>query len=98
METNTAIEKPRDRADAFKTEGATALLIYGSRARGTHRPDSDLDVFVDYDPGKKFTLFNLAGVKLVIEDELNIEAHVTTRDSLHPKLKDEIERQAVRVY
>ena len=98
METNTAIEKLRDRAHAFRTEGATALFIYGSRARGTHRPDSDLDVFVDYDPGKKFTLFNLAGVKLLIEDELNIEAHVTTRDSLHPKLKDEIERQAVRVY
>ncbi len=98
METHVAIETLRRQADALKAEGATALFVYGSRARGTHRPDSDLDVFVDYDPDRKFSLFDLAGIKLLIEDALELAAHVTTRDSLHPKLKAEIERQAIRVF
>ena len=35
---------------AIRDLGVTALWIYGSRARGDHRPDSDLDAMVDYDP------------------------------------------------
>ncbi|MGQ0672584.1 MAG: nucleotidyltransferase family protein [Hyphomicrobium sp.] len=98
METRLAIDMLRRRADAFKAEGATALYLYGSRARGTHRPDSDLDIFVDYDPSQKFTLFDLAGIKILVEDLLTIEAHVTTRDSLHPELKPVIEREAIKVF
>ena len=67
-------------------------------ARGDHRPDSDVDLFVDYDPSKPFSLFDLAGIKLLIDEALDLEAHVTTRDSLHPKLRDRIERQAIRVF
>jgi hypothetical protein len=29
------------RANAIRARGATALYLYGSRARGDHRPDSD---------------------------------------------------------
>jgi predicted nucleotidyltransferase len=35
---------------ALRANGATGLYIFGSRARGTNRPDSDLDLFIDYDP------------------------------------------------
>jgi predicted nucleotidyltransferase len=84
--------------DAIRAEGATALYIYGSRARGDHRPDSDLDVFVEYDPASRFSLLDLAGIYNVISDQTGLKVSITTRDSLHPKLKPEIERQAVRVF
>ena len=74
------------------------MFVYGSRARGTNRPDSDLDVFVDHDSERKFSLLDLAGIKLLIEDIVGLEAHVTTRSSLHPKLKPEIERHAIRIF
>jgi hypothetical protein len=70
----------------------------GRAARGSSRPDSDLDVFVEYDPARKFSLLDLAGLKLLIEEELGLEAHITTRDSLHPRLKPSIEPQAIQVY
>jgi uncharacterized protein len=83
---------------ALEAEGATALYVYGSRARDDHRIDSDLDVFIDYDPAKKFSLFDLAGIKLVIEEHLGLETHVTTRDALFPRLRAVIEKQAIKVF
>ncbi len=85
-------------ADVIKAEGATALFVYGSRARGSERPDSDLDVFVDYAPGSGFSLMHLAGIKLALEDSLGLDVSVTTRNSLHPLMKDDIEHEAIRVF
>ncbi len=48
-------------ADAIKAEEATALYIYGSRARGMGREESDLDVVVDCEPGFGFSLIRSFG-------------------------------------
>ena len=38
---------------ALHENGATGLFMFGSRALGVSRPDSDLDRFIDYDPESK---------------------------------------------
>lgn len=97
MNRNEAISALRSCADAIKSHGATSLYLFGSSARDSAGPDSDLDLFVDYDAGT-FSLVDLVDIKLYLEDRLGIAVDVTTRDSLHPMLRRGIETSAVRVF
>jgi predicted nucleotidyltransferase len=83
---------------ALRENGATGLFIFGSRALGTERPDSDLDLFIDYDPAAKIpNMFRLMQIEEKISDALGIPVTITTRDALHPLMKSSMERDAVRV-
>ena len=81
---------------AIRDLGVTALYIYGSRGRGEERPDSDLDVFVDFDPAK-FTFVELVELEDMLSRELGLKVQLGTHDALHPLMKPAIERDAVRV-
>ena len=93
-----AIAKLKGCADAIKALGATSLFLFGSTARDENNSNSDLDLFVDYDPNGKFNALDLVDIKFFLEDRLGIDVDVTTRDSLHPMLRDDIEKSAVRVF
>lgn len=98
MDRATIIERIKAKEEAIRKEGATHLYLFGSRARGDNRPTSDLDVYVDYDYDKKFSLLDLAGIKIALEDELGLDVHITTKSSLHPMLREKIEAQSVCVF
>ena len=98
MKRSEAIEKLKAKADAIKARGATSLYLFGSVARDEASDTSDLDLFIDYDPTRKFSLVDLAGIKIYLEDELSTEVDVTTRNSLHPRLKNKIETSAIRIF
>jgi predicted nucleotidyltransferase len=98
MTKNDAFDKLRQHADAIKAMGATSLYVFGSVAQDRAAPGSDLDVFVDYERDGRFNAFDLGGIKLLLESELGIEVDITTRDGLHPMLRAEIERSAMRIF
>jgi predicted nucleotidyltransferase len=98
MNRNEAVAKLKDYADAIKARGATSLYLFGSAVRDESKADSDLNLFIDYDPQKKFSLVDLVGIKLFLEDSMGVPVDLTTRDSLHPMLRHEIEKSAVRVF
>jgi predicted nucleotidyltransferase len=93
-----AMTRLKDRAGAIKALSATSLYVFGSTVRDEARPQSDLDIFIDYDPASRFNAFDLVGIKHHLEDELKIPVDVTTRDGLHPMLKADIERSAIRIF
>jgi predicted nucleotidyltransferase len=88
----------KHQADALKALGATSLFLFGSVARDEAGPDTDLDLFIDHDAASRFSLFDLAGIKLFLEEDLQFPLDVTTRDSLHPMLKERIEQSALQVF
>ena len=82
----------------LRENGATALYVFGSSAGGEERPDSDLDLFIDFDPAAKIpSMFRLMEIEETISKSLGIPVTITTRNALHPLMKRRIERDAVRV-
>lgn len=98
MERSEAIRILRANGDAARRMGATAMYLFGSVARGEAADGGDLDVFIDYDQRRRFSLLDLVGIKQLLEQAARAEIDLTTRDSLHPSLRDEIERSAIRVF
>ena len=54
MTRTDAISQLLRHADAIKAMGATSLYLFGSTARNEAAADSDLDLFMDYDPDSRF--------------------------------------------
>jgi uncharacterized protein len=98
MTRSEVLQGLKNRAAAIQEMGATSLYLFGSAARDEASPSSDLDLFIDYDENSRFNAFDLVGIKQYLEQELGVEVDVTTRDGLHPMLRADIERSAVRVF
>jgi hypothetical protein len=99
MERRALIEALKKYYAALRENGATGLFIFGSRARDTHRPDSDLDLFIDYDQDEKIpNMFRLMALEEQISKAQGISVTITTRSALHPLMQNRIERDAVRAF
>lgn len=66
--------------------------------RDTATASNDLDLFVDYDSRGCFSLVGFVGIEQLLQRQLGIEVDVTTRDSLDPLLRAEIEASAQRIF
>ncbi|MEH6950139.1 nucleotidyltransferase domain-containing protein [Nitrobacter sp. NHB1] len=82
----------------LRERGISRLAIFGSRARGNPRPDSDLDVLVDVKPEAKFSLIDLVGISHIISDELGLPANMFMRRSLEPGLANTIRSEIIEVF
>ncbi len=98
MNKSEAITELQRRAEAIRALGATSLYLFGSVLRDEAKASSDLDLFIDYDCESRFNAFDLIGIKQYLERELGVDIDVTTRDGLHPMLRSDIEKSAVRVF
>jgi predicted nucleotidyltransferase len=95
----TILAKLRELAPAIKAEGATRLAVFGSRARGDARPDSDLDILIEYPPyagGKAF--FNWSKVMNMIEDEIGIWPHLMSPTELTPRMRERMADDLIEVF
>jgi uncharacterized protein len=91
------IARLQARADDIRALGASGLFLFGSAARDEMREDSDIDVFIDRDPGARFTFVELTNLLFLLEEEFGRKIDLTTRGGLHPRARDRIEASAVRV-
>jgi len=73
--------------------GARRVRVFGSRAHGDARPDSDVDILVDLEQGR--SALALGGLLMDLQDLLGKRVDVVTPAALHPKIRDSILRQAV---
>lgn len=87
-------EKHRDFILAKAEEiGLANVRIFGSVARGTAGPDSDLDILVDLE--KRIGMFRFLDFQYALEDKLHMPIQVVTSDCLSPFFRDKILKSAV---
>jgi predicted nucleotidyltransferase len=84
------------RADLHRA-GIAQLYLFGSVARQQATPRSDVDLFFDTD-NPRFSLIELVDVQDQVSAILGVETDIMTRASLHPRLRQQIEAEAVRVF
>ena len=81
----------------LRGRGVVRLALFGSLARGAAGPRSDVDVVVEIEPGRKFSLIDLASLRVFLRDVLHRETDVVIHDDLRPAFREEVEREAIRV-
>ena len=81
----------------IRARGVTRLEIFGSSARGDAHDESDVDVVIDIEPGRKFSLIDHASLRVMLCDIFQRETDVVVRDALRPAFRDHVARESVRV-
>ena len=72
-----------------------SLAVFGSVARDQARPDSDVDVLVEFDGPATFDCY--MDVKDLLERTLGSRVDLLTRKGIRPELAPSIEQEAVYV-
>ena len=97
---NTRFEKAKkillSHQEQLSQLGSRHLAIFGSTARNEARKISDIDILVDFDTKKD--LFGFIDLKFYLEDLLNCDVDLVSRQALHPALKKRILGEAKQIF
>jgi hypothetical protein len=74
------------------------LSVFGSAARGDMRPDSDIDLLVEFEPGARISLFRLDDLNEALEALLGRRVDLVTKPALRSLTRPRILAEAKLVY
>jgi predicted nucleotidyltransferase len=91
------VGKLKELAPELRAKGVIKLCLFGSRARGDARPDSDLDILVETTPpgGPRFDYFD---VLHLIEDNIGLRVQISMRNALKPRIAERIADDLIEVF
>jgi uncharacterized protein len=87
MNRDEIIARLRENEAALRKLGVAHAALFGSRARGDQRPESDTDIMIEFDPAARITVFDYAGLKDYIAALFEGHVDVVNRDGLKPYIK-----------
>jgi predicted nucleotidyltransferase len=98
MDGQDIIARLRENEAALKERGISHAALFGSRARGDNRPDSDIDIMIEFDPAARVTLFDYVGLKTYIAGLFDGAVDVVNRDGLKPYVRPAATADAIYAF
>jgi predicted nucleotidyltransferase len=81
--------------DSLKQFRIKSLAIFGSVARDEARPDSDIDILVEFEQPVTFDQY--MELKFYLEDHLGTRVDLVSRRTLKPQIRSAVEQEAIPV-
>lgn len=79
--------------------GVARLAVFGSRARGQGRPDSDLDLLIEFAPGRAPGFFGLAELAGLLSEALGgVTVDLRTPRDLSRHFREHVLETAEAIY
>jgi uncharacterized protein len=88
----------RRNESALRARGVRHAALFGSIARGDHRPDSDIDIMIEVDPDAHITVFDYVGLKEYIAGLFETPVDVVSRDGLKPYVRPAATTDAIYAF
>ena len=93
MSKNIVVPKEKI-ADFCRRHHIRKLSFFGSVLRDDFRPESDVDVLVEFEPGEVVGLIRLAGMELELSEILGRKVDLRTPADLSRYFRDEVLQSA----
>jgi len=98
MDRRAIIARLRASEPDLRARGVMHAALFGSRARGDNRPDSDIDIMIEVEPEKTPDLYAYVGLKSYIATLFSEPVDVIDRVGLKPSIKRSVESEAVYAF
>jgi len=98
MNREEILARLREKEPALRKRGVAHAALFGSRARGDQRPESDTDIMIEFDPTARITVFDYAGLKGYIAELFDGPVDVVNRDGLKPYVKPAVTADAIYAF
>jgi uncharacterized protein len=95
MNGNAILARLRENEPALREHGVAHAALFGSRARGDNRPDSDIDILVEIGP---MSLWGYVGLTQFIEGLFPDPVDIADRSRLKPFVRPTAEREAIYAF
>jgi hypothetical protein len=95
MTRRNIISRIRQHRAQLTSLGVKSLSIFGSVARGEERPDSDVDILVEFEGRATFDRF--MDTKYYLEELLSRKVDLVTPQAIKPRMKPYVMQDLVHV-
>ena len=98
MERQGILDRLKENESALRERGISHAALFGSRARGDNRPDSDIDIMIEIAPDFPMDVFQYVGVVHAIEDLFPLPVDVSNLAAQKPYVRPFAQRDAVYAF
>jgi predicted nucleotidyltransferase len=98
MSRDEILARLREFEPALRERGIAHAALFGSAARGDNRPDSDIDIMVEFAPESHVGVWEYVGIKEYVASLFDGQVDVVDRDGLKRYVRPSAEAEAIYAF